>query len=151
MDENRYSPPKAAIEDVVAADAERKRPQPVVLAVQLGAVSYLLGLVVMIVSWDYYSRIQPLTFTLISQGASLAFTIWIYYKVWVGRNWARVTFLVFSVLGILFVFNGTVWKMLTDTPMIAKVQMVSGAAISIVTIYLLFTSPGREWFRSSAK
>jgi hypothetical protein len=125
------------------------RPTQITTAIWLAAISYVMGLVVVLFSWDYYSRLQTMGAFLGSQLFSLFILIWIYYKIYVGRNWARIVLLVFSVIGVLMTVNGAVMDLLAAAPTIAKVQMFVGLGLSGVILWLLFFSPGRHWFRRS--
>jgi hypothetical protein len=151
MSENPYAPPQTHVDDVLPPQAEKVRPRQVVIAVQLAAVGYVLSLAVFALSWDYYSRLQPLTVAIVTQLFSFALTVWIYYKVYVGRNWARVTLLVFSILGALMVFNRLVVDIVAAAPVIAQVQMFVGLGINVAVLWLLFLSPGRTWFQRTAR
>ena len=84
---------------------------------------------------------------ILGQVLGLAFTVWIYYKVYMGRNWARILLLVFSAVGALFSLSSTFRTAVAAAPQFAKGQMMLGVAVNIVILWLLFVSPGREWFR----
>jgi hypothetical protein len=86
---------------------------------------------------------------MVSQLISLLLMFWIYYKIYVGRNWARITLLVFSVLGTAMTLSPTVLNVLATAPTIAKVQALVAQAFNVAELWLLFFSPGRHWFRRS--
>ena len=116
----------------------------------LAAIGYGLGLISILLSWDYYSRLQQAVSVFIgTQLISLLLTFWIYYKIYVGRNWARITLLVLSVLGTVMTLSPTVLNVLTTAPTIAKVQAFVAQAFNLAELWLLFFSPGRHWFRRS--
>ena len=58
MSDNPYAPPKALVDDPVLSQPTMDRPKQVVIAIWLAAIGYVLGLLVMFLSWDYYSRLQ---------------------------------------------------------------------------------------------
>jgi len=150
MSDNPYAPPKALVDDPVLSQPTMDRPKQVVIAIWLAAIGYVLGLLVMFLSWDYYSRLQSTGMFIGSQLFSLAIMVWIYYKIYVGRNWARIVLLVFSILGGLAILNRAVMDLLAAAPAIAKVQMYVGLGLNAAILWLLFFSPARQWFRRSA-
>jgi hypothetical protein len=55
-----------------------------VTAIWLAAIGYGLGLLVMFLSWDYYSKLQSMGMFIGSRLFSLTIMVWIYYKIYVG-------------------------------------------------------------------
>ncbi len=90
MSDNPYAPPKSLVVDAEPEQTLMARPTQITTAIWLAAISYGMGLVVVLFSWDYYSRLQTMGAFLGSQLFSLLILIWIYYKIYVGRNWARI-------------------------------------------------------------
>jgi len=123
------------------------RPKQIMAAIWLAVIGYALGLIVIFVSWDYYSSLQSMGAFIGGQLVSLMLMIWIYYKVYVGRNWARIVLLVFSILGALAMANRVVMDVLATAPTIAKVQMFVGLGLNVTILWLLFFTPARQWFR----
>jgi hypothetical protein len=148
MSDNRYAPPTAPVQEVVPERMLTVRPREIVWAVQLAVVGYLLGLVLMFVSWDYFSKLQSMGSLISNQVISLGISVWLYFKIWAGRNWARITLLVFSLLGALMAFSSLFMNLLAAAPMIFKVEMYVGFGINLVILWLLFMSPGKEWFKT---
>jgi hypothetical protein len=149
MSDNPYAPPKAVVEDAVPPQTQMTRPRQVVIAIWLAVISYGMGMIVIILSWDYYSKLQTVGALIGNQLFTVCLLAWIYYKIYVGRNWARVTLLVLSLLGALFTLSGAVMKLLVAAPILAKAQMFVGIALNAAILWLLFFSPGRYWFRRS--
>jgi len=64
---------------------------------------------------------------------------------WRGRNWARIVFLIFSILSVLTfvqVLGQGVQATLTEL-----VLFVVSTVLDVMVSYLLFTKPGALWFR----
>ncbi len=102
---------------------------------QLAAINYVLGLAVLVLSWDYYSRLQSTGALIFGQALSLALLAWLYSNVYAGRNWARITLLVLSSIGMVFTFNQAVVTLLKAAPPIAKVQMVIGLLANVAALW----------------
>lgn len=147
MSDNPYAPPKTHVVDSDPALVPMERPNEIMAAIWLAFINYGLGVVVVLLSWDYYSKLQTLGGFLGSQAFSLAILCWLYYKIYVGRNWARMVVLVFMAIGIVVTTNRTVMSVMESAPMLAKIQMGVGFALSLVVLWLLFVSRGRHWFK----
>ena len=150
MSDNPYAPPKALVDDPALSQPTMDRPSQVMTAIWLAAIGYGLGLIVIFVSWDYYSKLQSVGAFIIGQTISLLIMVWIYYKIYLGRNWARIVLLVFAILGGLMILNKAVMDLLAAAPAIAKVQMYVGLGLNAAILWLLFFSPARHWFRRTA-
>jgi hypothetical protein len=147
MSDNRYAPPTAPVQDVAPIQMGT-RPRQIVWAVQLAAAGYLLGLIAVALSWDYYSHLQPVGRMIAGQVAGVLVAVWLYYKIYIGRNWARITLLVLSILGCLGLIATLFTNLVAALPVLAKVRMVVGVGINLIVLWLLFLTPGREWFKS---
>lgn len=122
-----------------------QKPQPVVTAVNLLWVSLAVGLVKMLMDFSNLSGMAAAAFTnfiLIFTFALIAFLI---FKIYAGRNWARITFLVMFIIGVL----PTLPIVLGEFSRSAVVGALSVAQIGlqVYALFLLFTQPGSSWFR----
>ena len=122
-----------------------QKPQPVVTAVNLLWVSLAVGLVKMLMGFSNLSGMAAAAFTnfiLIFTFALIAFLI---FKISAGRNWARITFLVMFIIGVL----PTLPIVLGEFSRSAVVGALSAAQIGlqVYALFLLFTQPGSSWFR----
>jgi len=152
MSDNPYAPPKSLVADTEPALPPMERPKQIMWAIWLAAIGYGVGLVVVLLSWDYYSKLQSIGSFLVSQVISLAILVWLYSRIYVGRNWARIVLLIFSAIGMLTIMNRMVMDLLASAPIIARVQTFVGLGLNLVILWLLFLSPGRLWFsRSQAR
>lgn len=148
MNENPYAPPKAVVSDVAEDERQRTRPPQIALAVKLAAAGYALSLLAVVLTWSsFYSKLGSLSYVILNQVVSVAVLIWLYYKIWLGRNWARILILVFTALGALTMLNSTVRATLAAQPPASMVVMLLNYGVSIVILWLLFVSPGRVWFQ----
>lgn len=89
-----------------------------------------------------YTLRTSLAFTVII-GIGFVF-IWFY---WQGRNWARISVLLYSILNIL---NLRVWNRISLSPGVltapTHVMMAAKAALGVLLLYWLSTRPVREFF-----
>jgi hypothetical protein len=124
------------------------RPREIVWAVQLAAAGYVLSLVVTTMTWGYFSRLQPPGSLILNQVVSVLILVWLYVKIYAGRNWARITLLVLTLFSSLFAFSSVFMSIVAAAPLLSKIQMVVGLCINFTVLWLLFFSRGREWFKS---
>lgn len=145
MSGNPYAPPKAEVELATPEAQTVERPREIVWVVWLAVFNYGLGLVSIVIAWDYFARLQSIVPTIISQAFTLVILFWLYYKIFQGRNWARITWLVLTLLGLAMM--PMTYKFLDAAPAILKLQMLIGLGITLAIVWLLFFSPGKHWFR----
>jgi hypothetical protein len=125
------------------------RPSQIVTAVKLAALNMILGYASLAFSWDYYTGLQTPAAILTGQGLGLLFTVFVYYNIYAGRNWARILLLAMVVLsGVLFL---AVWwfkaGVVSAGPLHSQVVSAVSTLITLYVLWLLFMSPGRLWFR----
>ncbi len=143
----------AGVEGITAreridAGAEAAAPVEVVTAIKLVAASYVIGWIAVALCWDYFASLYPTPMGLIfNQAFAASIMVWLYYKVYVGRNWARFTLLVLMVLGLWMFSSNVMTDILAAAPLVAKGSMVLGFLVNLTSMYLLFISKGRLWFR----
>ncbi len=146
MSENPYAPPSSRVEDAALSQEAAARPKEIVLVIQLAVGNYLLGLVMFVLYWDYFSSQQSPRAFILNQSLTLVLMLWIYYKIYVGRNWARIVLLILSGIGMVASASAAFREVLAAMPTVLKVEIGVGAVINLAILWLLFVSPGRHWF-----
>jgi hypothetical protein len=107
--------------------------------------SLALGPVTSALLWPYLTSKASVGFVLTTQGATTALLVWLIYKMWQGRNWARITFLVLTVLGLPF-YVLTLKGYFSASATAGCLNLVQ-TALQLVALYLIFVRPGSEWFK----
>ena len=122
-----------------------QKPQPVVTAVNLLWVSLAVGLVKMLMDFSNLSGMAAAAFTSFILIFTFALITFLIFKISAGRNWARITFLVMFIIGVL----PTLPIVLGEFSRSAVVGALSAAQIGlqVYALFLLFTQPGSSWFR----
>jgi hypothetical protein len=150
LNNSPLSRPDAGVGSGDAHQLSRRPPPQVVMAIQLAALNYGLGLVSIIVFWGYFSTLQSPGSLIWNQLVLLAVFTWLYYKIYAGRNWARITLLLFFALSAILTTNRVIadrfMELISPAPTLLKVHMMIWPAIGLVVLWLLFVSPGRHWF-----
>ena len=143
MEHNPYQPPLTPVDDVVPG-AERVRPLAVKIAVGILFLGLMVDLAYLLPIFDAMMRgeLSPLRFASRLLGYGIA--VWIYVKIYSGRNWARIALLVIYVVIIgvlLFAFRDA----LHLATLALLWPMFLRPALNVVALILLF-GPGRAWF-----
>ena len=147
MSESPYTPPKARIDPPSPSSGPGlERPIEVLFAIWLLIAGYLFGWVGVLVTWDYQMSLQAPAQFFLSQAFGAAIAVWIYYKIYHGRNWARILFLISVLLGLAAFLIPVFIEILIAAPPFTKLVMISGHLINVAVVWLLFFSPGRHWF-----
>jgi len=122
-----------------------QKPQAVITAVHLLWANLAVGLVKMLMDFSYYVAMAPAAFTNFVLIFTFALFSFLIFKISAGRNWARITYLVMSIIGVL----PTLPIVLGEFSRSAVVGALSVAQIGlqVYALFLLFTQPGSSWFR----
>ncbi len=130
------------------AQDSAQKPQSVKTAVNLLWASLAVGLVKMLMDLSNLSAIAPAAFTNFVLIFVFAFIAFLIFKISAGRNWARITFLVLFVIGML----PTLPLMLGEfsrAPVVGALS-VAQVGLQVYALFLLFTQPGSAWYRKAA-
>lgn len=68
------------------------------------------------------------------------------YKIFRGRNWARIIYLVFFILGWLFSIPGL--SLAFHKPTLSLILVACGFVAQIIALILVFKEPGSTWFKT---
>ena len=151
MTESPYSPPKASVE--IPADQDRylaERPREIVIAIWLVVIAQLVNWAGLMITWDYQMAVQALGIFIFSQVVGIAFAVWLYYKIYQGRNWARILLLILTAIGLASLLIPDVTQELLAQPIVMTTLMVIQYILHGAILWLLFVSPGRLWFRKKS-
>ena len=137
---------------VAPATSVSVRPVEVTNAIKLVALNFVVGWIAMVVSWDYFSALYPSSTKLVvNQVFCTAVWVWILYKIYHGRNWARILLVVFTVLGFAMTWSGVFAGIIASAPIVAKLSTAFAVVVNLTVLWLLFVSKGRLWFRKRPK
>jgi len=150
MSHNPYSPPAAEVDDVVT-EQPMERPVQVMWAVRCLWASVIIGIARDIVrlGLDFAQTSDvPVARTIggiIGTALSVLIAMWFIGKISAGRNWARILMLVITLLGLAFM--PVLWPYLTAIPPYHMVVSVIQELFTLTVLILVFTGPGRFWFK----
>jgi hypothetical protein len=149
MERNPYSPPSSPLSEPSGLSVLAGRPAQVSIAALLLTASLALGVLTsVILPTTIASNSQAAIVQVIVQIFVLIVFLWLTYKIWVGRNWARITFTVLAGLGFL-PYIPILMKMFRLSPLAGSINILQ-TLLQLVALYLLFSSPGRAWFRAKS-
>jgi hypothetical protein len=150
---NPYLPPKAPVADP-RVPMSGARPRAINAALVLIAVRALLGIAVMF-AYKLPASGSYLAMDLVVAATPIAVALTLGWFISRGRNWARIVYLVLTVISLMvvaftllagFVQRAGVSMELHWSPWMLAMTLAP-AALSIAVVVLLF-GPGRAWFAS---
>jgi hypothetical protein len=124
-----------------------QKPQPVDTAVNLVWASLAAGLLKTMIDYSHLTSLTSAAFTNFVLVFTFALVGFLIFKISAGKNWARITFLVLFIVGVLpFLFI-----VLDEFSRSSTVGALSVTQISlqVYALFLLFTQPGSIWFSPS--
>ncbi len=142
MERNPYSPPVATV-DEPAQKGLTARPRQVLLAVELIWVSAAVGAIASLLHWTPIPAEMTPALWVVGMLIGCAILAWFTRKLLIGRNWARITLLVLTVLGVVLFL---VMPRPRSTPPMSLVVEFIRDALAVYAAWLLCTEPSRRWF-----
>ena len=119
-------------------------PREAKLATNLLWISLGVGLINFAFQFDYLKSQASVGFIVTVSGITFAIIALLVHFISAGRNWARITFLVMFLLGLI-----------PAVPQLAAIferSLLSGLTslgqwlLQIIALYLVFSKPGASWF-----
>jgi hypothetical protein len=131
--------------DTITSDHTVERPSQVSRAAALYLAALVLGVINSAYLWHYPTSLGTAGFVVSVPVVTLAVMTWIVIEIWQGRNWARITYLVLTLLGLpLYVPNLLKFFAVSGvTGSINTLQFI----LELVALGLLFIGPGAAWLR----
>ena len=124
------------------------RPQNVTVAVATLCAVLAYGLVAGVTRTASATLAPPLTRSLVYAFglAGVCINAFFIFKIFKGRNWARIIYMVFVLIAILFAIHGFAASF-GRSPVWAVLGLI-GHVAQVVAMVLLFTGSSRVWFAS---
>lgn len=122
------------------------RPTQIERAVILLAFSLVVSFLKLGLDYDYIASLAPIQSTIAVMIITVLVMLFIYYKIWTGRNWARIIFTVFFIIGIL----PTLLILPAEVNRNALVFLASIVQIlaQVLAIIYMFLPVSNAWFKS---
>jgi hypothetical protein len=133
---------------------EYKKPHQIRIAVYMAWASLVLGMLsvpfkISEQNLAYFPPIlgEPIYFIVAILVITLLSFSFIMYKISKGRNWARLIYLIVTVIGIYPSFS-SLFESFLQSPIWSIFDLVI-ILLSIIPIYLLYSNPCSAWFKKS--
>ncbi len=123
------------------------KPQAVNRAVNLLWASIAFGLVKILMDFTHVSAMASVGFTSFVLAFTFAIIIFLIFMISSGKNWARIAFLIMFVIGTIPALP-VVLDEFGRAPAVGALSVVQ-LCLQVYALFLLFTSPGRAWFRKT--
>lgn len=123
-----------------------EKPKYIKQAVIFIAFSLVVGLFKVPLDYDFLLSIGPIQATVITMTFTITIMLFLAYKIWVGRNWARIIFTLLFLIGIY----PAVLLMPAESE--RSVVVVIGSAFQILAqvavLVLIYLPASNSWFKS---
>jgi hypothetical protein len=139
---NPYEAPAARVADIAEPAPQMPRPRAVTWA------AWMLWVTIALVFVDLPTPVDPSTISLIAIGVTyvvIVFTAWLVFLIGKRRNWARITYLILFVPGVVFHVTH-LRDLLTHTPIDQAVTFAQ-ALLQLAAMILVFLPASNAWFR----
>lgn len=124
-----------------------QKPQPVVTAVNLLWASLAVGLVKMLMDFSNLSAVAPAALTNFILIFTFALIGLLIFNISSGKNWARITFLILFIIGVLPTLLMVLGEF-SRSPVVGALSM-GQIGLQVYALFLLFVQPGNSWFRKA--
>ena len=124
------------------------KPAQVARATTLLWFSLAIGAVIALLDLYFLQSLASAGFTVFVMAFVLAIIALLIHKISAGRNWARITFLVFFVLGTTSYVPNLI-AMFSRSAITGSLSLLQ-VVLQMGALYLIFTNPGAGWFKSKA-
>jgi FtsH-binding integral membrane protein len=125
-----------------------QKPEAVSTAIKLLYATLVIGALRSALEWSHQTQAVSPDFVLFVMIFTFAFIVWLIYKMDRGRNWARITFLVFFILGVPMSVLPLL-RSLSYSPVSGVLGLLQ-VVLQIVALCILFGRSARPWFRPTA-
>lgn len=127
------------------AEVIAQKPAQIVMATRLLWFTLALGVVNSALEWQFLTSTTSVGLLVSTQLLTFAVVAWLTIMISRGRNWARITFLIMSIIGLPVVFM-QFQAMFARSPISGAISVLQ-LLLQIGALYLMFSEPGRRWFR----
>jgi RNA polymerase subunit RPABC4/transcription elongation factor Spt4 len=121
-----------------------QKPISIVMAVNLLWISLGLGLLKLIIDYSNLSSMASTQFINIIIFLSFVLLAIFIFNISEGKNWARMTFLIFFIVGLLPYYPIILGELSRSS--IIGILSLSQSGLQLISLFLIFTHPGSIWF-----
>jgi hypothetical protein len=144
MSDNRYRPPATDVADV-ALPPQLTGPALLNVAALLLAGTIAVGFVSYAVQWQFLRSQGSVWFIVLGSAMTTSLIGWLTYKIWKGRNWARIVMLVMFICGTPMSLP-QLPAMFSRSP-ISAVIFVLQTVSQLAALYIVFLTSARHCFK----
>lgn len=106
-----------------------------------------MGVLITLLDFRYLTAISSVSFiVLITLFSSFVMGL-LTYKISIGRNWARIVFLVMFVIGAFSYLKAL--SAMFERSVVIGILSLAQLIMQLYALYLIFTNPGSSWFRKN--
>ena len=123
-----------------------EKPTHIKQAVILIAISLFVGLLKVAHDYEFLLSIGPIQGTVLTMAFTISIMLFLAYKIWLGRNWARITLTLLFIMGLYPVI--LLMPAEAERSILVLVGSVLQTALQLAAIVLIFLPASNNWFKS---
>lgn len=133
---------------------KNRRPNKVSIAITLLWITIAIGVIRSIMEFSNLLEVAIARgfgpkFVIFTTFFALAIVAFLIFMIGMGKNWARITFLVLFIVGIPFTVLPLSKSLLTN--LFSGVLGIGQIILQIIALIFLFQKPSSDWFKSMKK
>ena len=122
------------------------RPDKVSIAIGFLYLALVLGVIRITLEISTLVQTAPLSSIIFVSFFTLTTMTFLIYMIWKGRNWARITVLVISIIGTPFFISVLLQSWIVN--IISGVSGVCQIVLHIIAFVFLFQKQSSDWFKA---
>jgi hypothetical protein len=120
-------------------------PTEIINLIKIFYVNYCIGIALVFIHWNDFYKFNNSHFSLlVNQIFSAIITTWLFYNIYKGINWARISWPILMIFGIYFLAGSFLNS--PSVPIILKIHGILSILINFLFIYSIFISDSKFWF-----
>ncbi len=123
------------------------KPREVRWAISLFWASLAVGPIKTAMEWRHLKTLGPISFVLFTLIITIGFLSFLVWKLAIGKDWARITFMVLFVLGLPFGVP-LIRAEFGRQPTVGILGVIQ-TMMQVAGLWLVFTAPGKNWFKTT--
>jgi hypothetical protein len=132
--------------DPTIESATDSRPKVITTAIRILTLSIAIGLLMSLVRVAQQVSGAPLILAILIVLAFFGVFLFLVSRIWAGRNWARIVFLILVLIGLPFAIPNYIAE-LRKNVLSGSVSMLI-VVLQLLGTYLLFTKNSNTWFKA---
>ena len=122
------------------------QPTHIKSALILIVISLLVGFIKFALDYDFITSLAPIQTMVVIMVITALVMLFFAYKIWTGRNWARIVFTIFFVIGIYPAF--LLLPAEANRSVLVFLGSILQVLLQVAAIIFMYLPTSNNWFKS---